>query len=51
MLSLAALKCDAVHKALEVDINDIAVLSSALTGQLTALRSCTRFSSASTADS
>ena len=34
MLSLAALECDAVHKALEVDINDIAVLSSTLTGQL-----------------
>ena len=35
MLSLAALECDAVHKALEVDISDIAILSSALTGQLT----------------
>ena len=35
MLSLAALECDAVHKALEVDISDIAILSSTLTGQLT----------------
>ena len=35
MLSLAALKSDTVHKALEVDISDIAVLGSTLTGQLT----------------
>ena len=35
VLSLAALKSDTVHKALEVDINDIAILSSTLTGQLT----------------
>ena len=35
VLSLAALECDAVHKALEVDISDIAILSSTLTGQLT----------------
>ena len=32
VLRLAALECHAVHKALEVDIHDIAVLSSALTG-------------------
>ncbi len=37
VLSLAALECDTVHKALEVDINDIAILSSALTGQLTGI--------------
>ena len=35
VLSLAALECNTVHKALEVDISDIAILSSALTGQLT----------------
>ncbi len=35
VLSLAALESHAVDKALEVDISDIAVLSSALTGQLT----------------
>ena len=35
VLSLAALKSDTVHKALEVDISDIAILSSTLTGQLT----------------
>ena len=35
VLSLAALESNTVHKALEVDIRDIAVLSSALTGQLT----------------
>ena len=35
VLCLAALECNAVHKALEVDVNDVAVLSSALTGQLT----------------
>lgn len=35
MLSLAALECDAIHKALEVDVHDVAVLSSTLAGQLT----------------
>ena len=35
MLCLAALECNAIDEALEVDINDVAVLSSALTGQLT----------------
>ena len=35
VLSLAALKSDTVHKALEVDISDIAILSSTLAGQLT----------------
>ena len=37
VLSLAALESDTVHKALEVDIHDIAVLSSAITGQLTGI--------------
>ena len=37
MLRLAALKGNAVHKALEVDIDGIAVLGSALTGQQTAV--------------
>ena len=35
VLSLAALECNAIDEALEVDIDDVAVLSSALTGQLT----------------
>ena len=35
VLSLAALECDAIHKALEVDVHDVAVLSSTLAGQLT----------------
>ena len=35
VLCLAALECDAVHKALEVDVNDVAILSSTLAGQLT----------------
>ena len=35
VLSLAALECNAIDEAFEVDINDVAVLSSALTGQLT----------------
>ena len=37
VLSLAALECNAIDEALEVDINDVAVLSSALTGQLTGI--------------
>ena len=37
VLSLAALKSDTIHKALEIDIGDIAILSSALTGQLTGI--------------
>ena len=35
MLSLAALESNAIDEALEVDISDVAVLSSTLTGQLT----------------
>ena len=37
MLSLAALESHAIDEALEVDISDVAVLSSALTGQLTGI--------------
>ena len=37
MLCLAALKSLAINKALKVDINGITVLSSALTGQQTAV--------------
>ena len=37
VLSLAALESHAIDEALEVDISDVAVLSSALTGQLTGI--------------
>ena len=37
VLGLAALESDAVHEALEVDVNGVAVLGSTLTGQQTAV--------------